>query len=212
MVFNRRNQRKRVTLSKKVKDTMKQIAFSTLETKHHRYNVPLTSITVDGLAIELNTVDSQGVAAGQFIGQEVRQMGLRLKGRFQQADSSNVLRYMICSLKTAFECDLKEGIVELNDLFYQKDNPLYSPLREASIGTVYKDRTLILNIAGAGGDDVKLFNHWIPLKMKKYYFQENSTHTPKAGGTIIYMFMWSDSAVSAHPTVFGHSTLYYKDG
>ena len=215
MVFKRRKRAKRMvreTLNKKVRKAVREIAYSTLETKHHRTSDKDVSIPDFGGVTELNTIDTQGDTSGTFIGQEVRQIGLRIKGQFSQGDSSNVVRYLICTLKPPFEQELNNQTATPSNIFYDPTIALYSPMIESKVSKVFVDRLAVLNMANGQNDKIALFNHWIDLKMKKYYFQEDSNTQPKAGSQVVYFMVFSDSGISPHPSVTYHSTLYYKDG
>lgn len=194
------------TLSKKVKDAMKEAAFSTQETKHHRVE-DLISFSSSGTLVELNTVDSQGVTSGSFIGQEIRQMGIRIRGKLSQADSSNVVRLTIFTPSTAFEARLESGVALPNDLYYLPTN--WSAIREAHVKKTYLDTNMVLNQSDASNDKIKLLKLWVDLKMKKFKYLEGIT--PATGSDKVYMLIMSDSALIPHPRLEYSSTLYYKD-
>lgn len=212
MVYRRRRQKRssNSTSKQSLKKMMRAVAFSTQETKHHRV-IEDEAVLDTGSVFELNSVDSQGVASGQFVGQEIRQIGLRLRGSFVQADSSNIVRWLVLSLSSAFEIGLAAGGYNSNDIFYDPNSPLYSPMVESHISKVYLDRTVVLNQADGANNKISLFNKWISLGMRKYMFDETSTLSPKDGSDKIFLMGFSDSGVSPHPTIVVHSTLYYKD-
>lgn len=202
----RRNTRQ--PISKRIKKVMREVAYSTQETKHHRVVDTLT-VAENGTMVELNTVDSQGVSSGQFIGQEVRQIGLRFRALLFQADSHNVVRLMFLTPSTSFQSDLDAGTVTPNDIFYQPTSPLLSPLVESKIKRVYSDRTLSLNMAAGQNDQLRIINKWINLKMRKYTLQDGVPNYP--GQDKVYVAVFSDSAFATHPTIDFHSIMYYKD-
>lgn len=203
-----RRRRPRQTISKRIKKAMREVAFSTQETKHHR-RLDTLSVAQNGSMIALNSVDSQGVQSGQFIGQEIRQIGIRFRALLFQSDSHNVVRVMFVTPSTSFQSDLDAGLVTPNDIFYQPVSPLLSPLVESKVKKVYSDRLLTLNIASGQNDQLRVINKWINLKMKKYTLQDGTPNMP--GQDKVYVAVFSDSALAGHPTLDYHSCLYYKD-
>lgn len=204
MVY-RRKRSKNTKLSTKVKAAMKQAAYSTQETKHHRVE-DLIDFSNSGSLTELNTVDTQGSSSGTFIGQEIRQIGIRIRGKLAQADANNVVRMVIFTPSASFESHLATG-GSLLDLFYLPTN--WSAIRESNVKRSYMDRNLVLNIASGQNDKIRLVNHWVSLKMKKYKFVEGVV--PATGSDKIYLLLLSDSALPTHPSFEFASTLYYKD-
>lgn len=204
---NRRNPK----LSKAVRSEVKRIAYSTQETKHHRVNVAATGMPAAGFSVELNTVDAQGVASGEFVGQEIRQIGIRLKGYLSQADNSNLVRMVIVTPTANKEAETAQGKAFTDDLFYAGD-PLLQPFRESAVKKVYLDRLVVLNMSNGQNDKIYVFNEWIKLKMKKYIVDESSL---PAGGILgaqkVYLALISDSSLPSHPTLNLASCLYYKD-
>lgn len=198
--------RPRRTLTNKVRQAVRQIAYSTQETKHHRV-VDEIGFSTDSTLVELNTVDSQGVASGQFVGQEIRQIGIRIRGKLAQADSNNVVRLVVFTPSAQFESELTAGIAIPNDLFYMASN--WSAVREPMADKVFYDRNLVLNIASGQNDKIRLVNHWVNLRMRKYKI--NEANATKQGSDKVYMLLMSDSGVTPHPTFEFSSTLYYKD-
>ncbi len=203
-----RRRRTRQPISKRIKKVMREVAYSTQETKHHRVVDTLT-VAENGSMVELNTVDSQGVASGEFIGQEIRQIGIRFRALVFQADSHNVVRLMFLTPSTSFQSALDAGTVTPNDIFYQPASPLLSPLVESKIKKVYSDRILTLNIASGQNDQLRVINRWLNLKMKKYTLQDGTPGFP--GQDKVYVAVFSDSALASHPTLDFHSVMYYKD-
>lgn len=207
MPFRRRPRRRpRRTLTKAVRSEVKRIAFSTQETKHHRVEVD-SAFDNQGTLVELNTVDSQGDASGQFVGQEIRQMGIRLRGKLTQSDSNNVVRLIVFTPSAQFESALTAGTQSAADLLYFPTN--WSAIREPQVSKVYHDKNYVLNIASGQNDMIRLVNNWINLRMRKYKI--NETTSPMTGSNKVYLFMMSDSGVAPHPIFQFASTLYYKD-
>lgn len=207
-----RSRRRRPPVSKSsLKKMMKSVAYSTQETKHHRVTIDEGAIPDAGSALELNSVDSQGVASGQFVGQEIRQMGLRLRGSLKQADSSNIVRWLVVQFSESFSELLATQTSQFVDMFYDTSLPLYSPIRESSIAKVYLDRTVVLNQADGANNKISLFNKWIPLGFKRYTADEANLGGVGRGSDKIYLVSFSDSGVSPHPTITCSSTLYFKD-
>lgn len=207
----RRGKRTQKPNKNALKKMMKSVAYSTQETKHHRVTVDDENITSGGASTELNSVDSQGPASGQFVGQEIRQMGIRLKGSFTQADSSNIVRWMVVNFSESFSQLLAHGTSQFIDVFYDTTLPLYSPLRECNIAKVYLDRTVVLNQSDADNKKISLFDKWIPLGFKKYVADETNLSGVGRGSNKIYLVAFSDSSFSPSPTITLCSTLYYKD-
>lgn len=205
--FNRRQ-----PLTKRVRKAMRQVAFSTQETKHHRVVKYTQEILTDGTLYELNTLDTQGVTGGTFIGQEVRQVGLRMRAQLKQKGASNVLRFMIFSLEPAFQSLYNAVQVTPADIFFDKLLPLISPIKENVLKRVYMDRVMTLNIEAGTNDHIRLINKWVNLKMKKYTLVESLPSLP-IGQEIIYLAVYSDSALTGDnpPTMDFHNILYYKD-
>lgn len=209
----RRSYRKRNALSKRVRKAVKQIAYSTQETKHHRVNTVATALPDSSFWVELNSVDSQGDASGEFIGQEIRQIGIRLKGYMKQADNSNLVRMLIFQPSPSQLQNYAAGNPLDQNLFYTGD-PLIQPVRESSVTRVFLDRLIVLNQTTGQNDKLYLFNHWVNLKMKKYTIVETSlppNPPPIVGQDLIYVLFQSDSAFASHPTLDMMSILYYKD-
>lgn len=202
MPFRRRRGNK---LTKRVKKVMQEVAYSTQETKHHRVEDEI-DFSTSGILVELNTVDSQGSASGQFIGQEIRQIGLRLRGKLSQADANNTVRMVVFTPSAAFETALAGGAPP-TDLFYAPTN--WSAMRECNVKKSYLDTNMTLNIASGQNDKIRLVNRWIGLKMKKYKVVEGSV--PVSGSDKIYLLLLSDSSLPSHPQFEFASTLYYKD-
>lgn len=198
--------KRRMTLTRRVKKAMKEVAYSTQETKHHRVE-DLTSISTSGVLIELNSVDSQGDGSGQFIGQEIRQVGIRIRGKLAQSDANNVVRVVVFTPTAAFQSNLDQGLSSPYNLFYLQTN--WSAIREANAKRVYLDRNYVLNIASGQNDKIKLLNEWINLKMKKYKIVEGGN--PPTGSDKVYLLLMSDSSLPNHPTFEYASTLYFKD-
>lgn len=204
MPFRRRRNRR--NLSSQVKRVMREVAYSTQETKHHRVEDEV-DFSTSGVLVELNTVDSQGTASGQFIGQEIRQIGIRLRGKLSQADANNTVRVVVFTPSPAFETALAGG-ASPTDLFYLPSN--WSAIRESNVTKTYMDTNMTLNIASGQNDKIRLVNRWISLKMKKYMIVEGSG-PPLTGSDKVYLLLLSDSALPSHPTFEFASTLYYKD-
>ncbi len=200
----RRNRKSK--LSTAVRNEMRKISYSTQEKKHHRVVVDGT-FSSSGTAVELNTVDSQGVASGQFVGQQVRQIGIRLRGKLTQSDGSNVARVMIASLTQLGETEL--NATSVSNLFYDPVEAIYSPHREPYFQRVFKDFTTSLNIASGQNDKIRLLNMWIPLQMKR--LNVNEATNPLTSEQKIYIFLISDSDVVSHPAYTFHSNLMYVD-
>lgn len=199
--------RNRKVLSKAVRKEVRKIAYATQETKHHRVedNVDFANV---GTLVELNTVDSQGVASGQFVGQEIRQMSLRLRGMLTQADSSNLARVIIFTPTAEGQVLLTAGST-VNSLFYATagSDSLYSFVREALVARVYFDRNYILNIASGQNDHTRFIRLSINLHMKKYIVNEGTS----SGSNKIYLGLISDSGLATHPSLNFESFLAYKD-
>lgn len=208
---NRKHKKSLKLTKKSLKSMMKSVAYSTQETLHHRVFGVDQAVPRVGYYEELNTVDQQGVQSGNFTGQEIRQMGLRLKGRLLQADSSNIVRWCVVTFTSAFQELLRDGTAEVNELFYEPSGALYSPMRECNIKKVYLDKTVVLNQQDSENNKIVLFNEWIPLGFKKYKAIEAGPTTVDSGSDIIYIIALSDSSISPSPLVTYHSTLYYKD-
>lgn len=206
MVLRRRGNKNNV-LSKRVKKAIKKIAFSTQETKHHRVSEDIAFANV-GTLVQLNTVNSQGVASGQFVGQEIYQMWLKLRGLLTQADSSNVTRVVIFTPTMEGE-RLISGGANVNDMFYSTtgSDSLYSYFRESLTKKIYYDKIHILNIANGQNDKTTFVKLFIDLKMKKYKVHETSP----TGSDIIYLGLISDSGMPSDPVFNFESFLAYKD-
>jgi len=200
--------RTRKVLSKAVRKEVRKIAYDTQETKHHRVDDVVT-FSNSGSLVELNTVDSQGVASGQFIGQEIRQMSLRLRGLLTQADSSNIARVIVFSPTAEGQVLLTAGSI-VNDMFYSPtgSDSLYSFVRESLVARVYHDRMYVLNMANGQDDYTRFLRLNINLHMKKYRVNETP---PISGSNKIYLGLISDSGVTNHPTLNFESFLAYKD-
>lgn len=207
---NRRSRRAPRNLSKAVRSEVKKIAYSTQETKHHRVNVASTGLPASGFWTELNTVDSQSVASGGFVGQEIRQIGIRLKGYMSQADSSNIVRMVIVTPTANKEAQTAQGTAFTDDLFYAGD-PLLQPFRESAVKRVYLDRTFILNMSNGQNDKIVMFNEWIKLNMRRYTVDESNLPSGTLGAQKVYIAFVSDSSIASHPTLNLASCLYYKD-
>lgn len=200
--------------SRKFKNAVRRIVNSEIETKHHRVTADDLSFSTDGQVIELNSIDSQGVGSGQFIGQEVRQWYLKVRGQVQQADSTNVVRVVCFRPTCAALEEMRENALTLAEFFYESTPSLslYAPWRESMVDSVYYDKTMILNQTTQQNDKIQMFNIRQKLNGLKLKYIEGS-----AGGNvsqvspIILLGFLSDSGVSAHPTAVFHSTLYYKD-
>ncbi len=201
--------RQRKTLSKAVRNEVRKIAYATQETKHHRVT-DVVSFSNAGSLVELNSVDSQGVASGQFIGQEIRQMSLRLRGMLTQADSSNIARVIVFTPTAEGQVLLTGGSI-VNDMFYSPagSDSLYSFVRESLVDRVYYDRIHVLNIASGQNDMTRFLRLSLNLHMKKYKVNEGTN--PASGSDKIYLGLISDSGVSDHPTLNFESFLAYKD-
>lgn len=212
MVYRKRYTKKNSTLKKSaLKKMMKAVAYSTQETKHHRVVEEDLEIQPSGSMVELNTVDTQGITAGTFIGQEIRQVGIRLRGKLQQEDSSNIVRWVVLSLSEAFAQELTAGTSDPNGIFYDPGLAIFSPIISTHVNKVYVDKTVVLNQQDAANNKIVLLNKWVPLGMKKYRFNEQSNTAPKDGSDKIYLMLFSDSAFGSHPGTTFHSVLFYKD-
>lgn len=205
MVYRRRNKRS-TNLSTKVRAVMKRVAYSTQETKHHRIEESV-NFSTNGSLIELNTVDSQGDASGQFVGAEIRQIGLRIRGKLSQADANNTCRVVLFTPSANFETLLQTGVATPTDLFYLPSN--WSAIRPSQVNKVYYDRNVVLNIASGQNDKIKLVNIWVNLNMRKYRINESTA--PLTGSDKVYMLLLSDSLLPNHPAFDYSSMLYYKD-
>lgn len=207
----RRNVRNKKPNKNALKKMMRSVAYSTQETKHHRTSLDAEDVSDGGSALELNSVDSPGVASGQFVGQEIRQMGIRLKGSFSQADSSNIIRWVVVNFSESFSQLLATATEPFINMFYDTTLPLYSPMRECNINKVYLDRTVVLNQADGANNKISLFDKWIPLGFKKYVADEGNLVGVGRGSNKIYLVAFSDSGLATHPTMTLCSTLYFKD-
>lgn len=200
--------RKRTTRykGKNFNSAVQKVVNRNIETKHHRV-LDDASVSTDGYLLELNTLDAQGTASGQFIGQEVKQVGVRIRGLVRQADANNVCRMVIFTPTTAGEVELTAN--GFTSVFYDTGSALFSPMRESLIRRVYSDRTFSLNIASGQNDKIRLLNQWVKLYGKKYKFFEGSV--PATGSQKLYLGMVSDSGIATHPSIEVHSILYFKD-
>ena len=174
---------------------MRKIAYSTQETKHHRVTndseTIYTPIPRDGLGYELNSVDSQGVESGQFVGQEVRQMGIQIKAILRQLTNNTpgepwngippggIIRMMAVQFTQAFQSRIQEqqnaGTQPTwSEMFYADngDYRLVSPVRESHVERKYLDKTYVLDNLTGANRDTKVVSHFIKLGMKKYTFDE----------------------------------------
>lgn len=203
-----RRRRNRRPLSSRLKKAMREVAYSTQETKHHR-RLDTLAVAENGSMELLNAVDSQGSQSGEFIGQEIRQIGIRFRCILHQADAQNIVRMLFYTPSQSFQSDLDAGTVTANDVFYQPVSPLLSPLVESKVKKLYSDRTLTLNAPVGQNDQIRIVNKWINLKMKKYMLQDGVPGFP--GQDKVYVAVFSDSAFASHPILDYHSILYYKD-
>lgn len=199
--------RTRKVLSKAVRKEVRKIAYDTQETKHHRVSDDV-SFSNDGTLVELNTVDSQGVASGQYLGQEIRQMSLRLRGLLTQADANNLARVIVFTPTAEGQVLITSGST-VNDMFYSPvgSDSLFSFVRESLVSRVYYDRMHVLNIASNQNDMTRFLRLSINLHMKKYIINEGTV----SGSNKIYLGLISDSGVTTHPTLNFESFLAYKD-
>lgn len=214
MPYRRRTYRRRRPTgnkSRKWTNAVKRVVNKQLETKHHRVLVE-GGITTAGAVEELNTVDSQGVASGQFIGQEIRQVFLRIRGKLTQADSSNVVRVVVFRPTTqAVEMMKLEGS-GITDFFYNPGGALYSAWKRPWVDQVYYDRTRLLNMAAGQNDHIALLDIKQRLGGLRYKFDETGTGSTTKGSQSIMIGFISDSALTPNPTYEIESVLYYKDG
>ncbi len=202
----RRRPRRTRYKGKSFNTAVQKVVNRNVETKHHRVTDSQT-VSTAGYLLELNTIDSQGVASGQFIGQEMKQVGVRIRGLVRQADSSNVVRMLVFTPTTAGEAEIQAN--GFNTIFYDPVDALFSPHREAMVRRIYSDRTFSLNIASGQNDKLRILNQWVKLYGKKYKFLEGSN--PATGSQKLYLGMVSDSGIATHPSVDIHSILYFKD-
>lgn len=200
--------------SRKFKNAVRRIVNTQIETKHHRVSDDSLSFSTSGQVVELNSIDSQGVSSGQFIGQEVRQWYLKVRGQVQQADGSNVVRVVMFRPTCAALDEMRENGLTLSEFFYESGSglSLYAPWREPMVDSVYYDKTIVLNQTTGQNDKIQMFSIRQKLNGLKLKYIEGS-----AGGNvsqvtpIILLGFISDSGVVTHPTALYHSTLYYKD-
>jgi len=209
----RRRAKRRGLKSRKFTNAVKRIVNREIETKHHRVAADDISFDTDGQVIELNSIDSQGVASGQFIGQEVRQWYLKVRGQVQQADGSNVVR-VVCFRPTCSAMEeLRADNITLADFFYENTPTLslYAPWREAMVDSVYYDKTMVLNQTTGQNDKITQFSIRQKLNGMKLKYIEGGDPALSQVSPLIYLGFLSDSGLVSHPVAVYHSTLYYKD-
>jgi len=203
---NRRTRRTTRYKGRSFNTAVQKVVNRNIESKHHRVT-DSSSVSTNGYLLELNTIDSQGVSSGQFLGQEVKQVGVRIRGMVKQADASNVVRMMIFTPTTAGEGELQQN--GFTSLFYDPVDALFSPHREPMVRRIYSDRTFALNMASGQNDKLRLLNQWVKLYGKKYKVLEGAN--PPPGSQKLYLGVVSDSSVVSHPTIDIHSILFFKD-
>lgn len=191
------------------RNAVKAVVNRQAETLHHRVE-ELDSASSTGLLTELNTVDSQGVQSGQFTGSEITQQFLGVRGKIQQADSSNVCRMVLFSPSQQGLEQLKSGD-NLSDLFYNPARAIYSAWRPSLVDKIYKDKLMVLNASTGQNDAIRMIRINQRLGGKKYRFMEGATAGTTTGSNVIYLGFISDSDVVSHPAVEFESILYYKD-
>lgn len=191
------------------RNAVKAVVNRQAETLHHRVT-ELNSAPSTGLLTEVNTVDSQGVQSGQFTGQEVRQQFLSIRGKVQQADSSNIVRMVLFTPSAQGVEQLQSGDT-LSDFFYNPTRAIYSAWNPALVDKIYRDKLMVLNIGSGQNDAIRMIRINQRLGGKKYHFMPSAAAGTTGGSNVIYLGFISDSDVSSHPGVEFESILYYKD-
>lgn len=191
------------------RNAVKAVVNRQAETLHHRVDI-IDSAPSTGLLTELNTVNSQGVASGQFTGAEISQMFLSVRGKVQQQDASNIVRMVVFTPSQQGLEELKSGVA-LSELFYNPVRAIYSAWRPSLVNKIYKDKLMVLNASTGQNDAIRMIRINQRLGGKKYRFNENATAGTTSGSEVIYLGFLSDSDVAFHPAVEFESILYYKD-
>lgn len=202
--------------SRKFTNAVRRIVNKEIETKHHRVEENGITFSTDGVLAELNGLDSQGVQSGQFVGQEVRQWYLKIRGQVQQRDATNTVRVVVFRPSCAALDQLVDHAMTMSEFFYSSTAPLslYAPWREPMVDAVYYDKTLVLNQADAAQNKIAQFTirqKLNGLKLKVIEGAPVGSLTPVS--PLIFIGFISDSLPASllHPRAIYHSTLYYKD-
>lgn len=191
------------------RNAVKAVVNRQAETLHHRVT-QLSTVSSTGLLTELNTVDSQGVASGQFTGSEITQQFISVRGKVQQADSSNICRMVLFTPSSQGLEELKAG-ANLSELFYNPSRAIYSAWKPALVDKIYKDKLMVLNASTGQNDAIRMLRINQRLGGKKYRFMESAIVGTTGGSNVIYLGFISDSDVVTHPACEFESILYYKD-
>lgn len=193
-----------------------------LETKHHRYEIPLTAIGDPGAGSAgfltqweggVNGLGPAGSSQGSLIGNEADQLGVHMRLRLLQADQFNIVRMVVFTPTKggAKICSdiLDAGVAtQVNALFMNTAEPLYSTMERELVEKRYMDKTFVLN--GHNDRAVRVINKYIKLNSKKLRLQTLPQGAFLSDSPIFICFL-SDSSLPSHPSVVGETICYYKD-
>ncbi len=201
MVYFRKTRRRRrprrggrrQTLAQKVNAVVKR----NIETKHIGDDVS-ESISTSVQAYSFSNLDSQGTTSSNFIGNEVRMQKLVFRAFLQQADSSNIVRFLVVNTRGL------QSEANASDMFLPAATPLVAQLNNAYVKKVYMDRTYVLN--NSGGDHLLYLNRTINLKNRTLHLQGVGDSAEQ-----YWIVVVSDSSVITHPSILMRWETYFKD-
>lgn len=187
-------------VSKNIKKYVQSKIEANQETKHlnYTYNTSVTDEIRTPLDTLLVDVD-QGDTANQRSGNQLFVTGIYGRFAFRQADTTNLIRVILYIPKDPSD-SLTSGLVD------------YIGAVDLDRFTVLSDKLVNVNVAGKNQQVMTLarkFNKGIKKGITVQYTDGTGSNCTKNN---LRLYMVSDSAATADPSVYGYMRIYYKDG